>query len=445
MYTDAMSAKPVDLIVTGRWVVPVEPDGAVFDHHAVVIDGGRIASILPSSAALRQYAAREVIACDRHALIPGLVNTHTHAAMTLMRGFADDLPLKDWLENHIWPAEQKWVSPEFVRDGTLLAAAEMLAGGTTCFGDMFFFPDDVAKAVVTAGMRAVVGMIVIEFPTAYATDADDYLRKGIDVHDRYRDHPLVRTALAPHAPYTVSDEALRRIVTYAAELNVPVHMHVHETEAEVRESVAKVGARPLQRLERLGLLSPQLMAVHMTQLEPHEIATLAAQGVHVLHCPESNMKLASGFCPVARLAAAGVNVALGTDGAASNNDLDMFGEMRSAALLAKAVAGDASAVPAAAALRMATLNGARALGLEDLVGSLVPGKAADLVAVDLGGIANQPVYNPISHLVYATGRQQVTDVWVAGRPLLRSGALLTLDTVDIAQRASQWHDRLAGR
>jgi 5-methylthioadenosine/S-adenosylhomocysteine deaminase len=433
------------LIVTGRWVVPVEPDGAVFDHHAVVIDGGRIASILPSSAALRQYAAREVIACDRHALIPGLVNTHTHAAMTLMRGFADDLPLKDWLENHIWPAEQKWVSPEFVRDGTLLAAAEMLAGGTTCFGDMFFFPDDVAKAVVTAGMRAVVGMIVIEFPTAYATDADDYLRKGIDVHDRYRDHPLVRTALAPHAPYTVSDEALRRIVTYAAELNVPVHMHVHETEAEVRESVAKVGARPLQRLERLGLLSPQLMAVHMTQLEPHEIATLAAQGVHVLHCPESNMKLASGFCPVARLAAAGVNVALGTDGAASNNDLDMFGEMRSAALLAKAVAGDASAVPAAAALRMATLNGARALGLEDLVGSLVPGKAADLVAVDLGGIANQPVYNPISHLVYATGRQQVTDVWVAGRPLLRSGALLTLDTVDIAQRASQWHDRLAGR
>jgi 5-methylthioadenosine/S-adenosylhomocysteine deaminase len=445
MYTDAMSAKPVDLIVTGRWVVPVEPDGAVFDHHAVVIDGGRIASILPSSAALRQYAAREVIACDRHALIPGLVNTHTHAAMTLMRGFADDLPLKDWLENHIWPAEQKWVSPEFVRDGTLLAAAEMLAGGTTCFGDMFFFPDDVAKAVVTAGMRAVVGMIVIEFPTAYATDADDYLRKGIDVHDRYRDHPLVRTALAPHAPYTVSDEALRRIVTYAAELNVPVHMHVHETEAEVRESVAKVGARPLQRLERLGLLSPQLMAVHMTQLEPHEIATLAAQGVHVLHCPESNMKLASGFCPVARLAAAGVNVALGTDGAASNNDLDMFGEMRSAALLAKAVAGDASAVPAAAALRMATLNGARALGLEDLVGSLVPGKAADLVAVDLGGIANQPVYNPISHLVYATGRQQVTDVWVAGRPLLRRGALLTLDTVDIAQRASQWHDRLAGR
>jgi 5-methylthioadenosine/S-adenosylhomocysteine deaminase len=365
--------------------------------------------------------------------------------MTLMRGFADDLPLKDWLENHIWPAEQKWVSPEFVRDGTLLAAAEMLAGGTTCFGDMFFFPDDVAKAVVTAGMRAVVGMIVIEFPTAYATDADDYLRKGIDVHDRYRDHPLVRTALAPHAPYTVSDEALRRIVTYAAELNVPVHMHVHETEAEVRESVAKVGARPLQRLERLGLLSPQLMAVHMTQLEPHEIATLAAQGVHVLHCPESNMKLASGFCPVARLAAAGVNVALGTDGAASNNDLDMFGEMRSAALLAKAVAGDASAVPAAAALRMATLNGARALGLEDLVGSLVPGKAADLVAVDLGGIANQPVYNPISHLVYATGRQQVTDVWVAGRPLLRRGALLTLDTVDIAQRASQWHDRLAGR
>ncbi|MEZ5444948.1 MAG: TRZ/ATZ family hydrolase [Gammaproteobacteria bacterium] len=440
-----MSAQTVDLIVTGRWVVPVEPEGAVLEHHAVVVDAGRIVAVLPAAAALRQYAAREVVACDRHALIPGLVNAHTHAAMSLMRGYADDLPLMQWLQDYIWPAEQKWVSPEFVRDGTLLAAAEMLAGGTTCFGDMFFFPDDVARAAVTAGMRAVVGMIVIEFPSAYASDSDDYLRKGIDFHDHYRDHPLVRTALAPHAPYTVADEALGRIVTYAAELNVPVHMHVHETEAEVRESVAKIGARPLTRLERLGLLSPQLMAVHMTQLEQHEIAMLAAQGVHVLHCPESNMKLASGFCPVARLTAAGVNVALGTDGAASNNDLDMFGEMRSAALLAKAVAGDASAVPAAAALRMATLNGARALGLEELLGSLVPGKAADLVAVDLGGITTQPVYNPVSHLVYATGRHQVTDVWVAGRPVLRARALLTLDEIDLAQRARQWHDRLAAR
>lgn len=445
MYTGAMSAQTVDLIVTGRWVVPVEPAGAVLEHHAVVMDAGRIAAVLPAPAALRNYAAREVIACDRHALIPGLVNTHTHAAMSLMRGYADDLPLMQWLQDHIWPAEQKWVSPEFVRDGTLLAAAEMLAGGTTCFGDMFFFPDDVARAAVTAGIRAVVGMIVIEFPSAYASDCDDYLRKGIDFHDHYRDHPLVRTALAPHAPYTVSDEALGRIVTYAAELNVPVHMHVHETEAEVRESVARTGVRPLTRLERLGLLSPQLMAVHMTQVEQHEITMLAAQGVHVLHCPESNMKLASGFCPVARLAAAGVNVALGTDGAASNNDLDMFGEMRSAALLAKAVAGDASAVPATAALRMATLNGARALGMEELLGSLVPGKAADVVAVDLGGIATQPIYNPISHLVYATGRHQVTDVWVAGRHLLRGGALLTVDEIDLAQRASQWQDRLAAR
>lgn len=445
MYTGAMSAQTVDLIVTGRWVVPVEPEGAVLEHHAVVMDAGRIAAVLPAAAALRNYSAREVVTRDRHALIPGLVNAHTHAAMSLMRGYADDLPLMQWLEDHIWPAERKWVSPEFVRDGTLLAAAEMLAGGTTCFGDMFFFPGDVARAAVAAGIRAVVGMIVIEFPSAYASDCDDYLRKGIDFHDHYRDHPLVRTALAPHAPYTVTDEALGRIVTYAAELNVPVHMHVHETEAEVRESVARVGARPLARLERLGLLSPQLMAVHMTQLEQHEIAMLAAHGVHVLHCPESNMKLASGFCPVARLAAAGVNVALGTDGAASNNDLDMFGEMRSAALLAKAVAGDASAVPAATALRMATLNGARALGLEDMLGSLLPGKAADLVAVDLGGIATQPIYNPISHLVYATGRHQVTDVWVAGRHLLRGGALLTVDETDLAQRAGQWHDRLAGR
>jgi 5-methylthioadenosine/S-adenosylhomocysteine deaminase len=292
-------------------------------------------------------------------------------------------------------------------------------------------------------MRALVGMILIEHPSAWAVDADDYLRKGIAVHDSFRGHPLIRTAFAPHAPYTVSDAAFQRIVTYAEELSVPIHMHVHETEAEVREALARHGERPLRRLERLGLLTPQLMAVHMTQLEPHEIGIIAAQGVHVLHCPESNLKLASGFCPVAKLSQAGVNVALGTDGTASNNDLDMFGEMRTAALLAKAVAGDPSAIPAAQALRMATLNGARALGLEEITGSLVVGKSADLIAVDLGGIGAQPLYNPISQLVYAAARDQVTDVWVQGRRLIASGRLTTLDESELCMRAQLWQSRLA--
>lgn len=437
------ATETIDTLIHGRWVIPVEPAQQVLEHHALAVVDGRIVAICPSAEATARFAARQVLHRDRHALIPGLINTHTHAAMTLMRGFADDRPLMEWLQQHIWPAEKRWVSPAFVRDGTLLAAAEMLRGGVTCFADMYFFPDEVAQAAASAHIRAVVGMIVIDFPSAYASDADDYLRKGLAMHDAWRAHPLIRTALAPHAPYTVSDEALARIVTYADELNVPVHMHVHETGTEVREAAARLGMRPLQRLQQLGLLTPQLMAVHMTQLEPAEIDMVAAHGASVLHCPESNLKLASGFCPVAKLMAAGINVALGTDGAASNNDLDMIGEMRTAALLAKGVAGDASVLPAAAALRMATLNGARALGMEATLGSLTPGKAADIVAIDLSGIGSQPVYDPVSAIVYAAGRDQVSDVWVGGRAVLSDRQLTTVDTADIAQRAAQWRDRLA--
>jgi 5-methylthioadenosine/S-adenosylhomocysteine deaminase len=436
------ATETIDTLIHGRWVIPVEPAQQVLEHHAIAVADGRIVAICPSAEATARFSARQVVNRDRHALIPGLINTHTHAAMTMMRGFADDRPLMEWLQQHIWPAEKRWVSPAFVRDGTLLAAAEMLRGGVTCFADMYFFPDDVAQAAASAHIRAVVGMIVIDFPSAYASDADDYLRKGLAMHDAWRGHSLVRTALAPHAPYTVSDAALARIVTYSNELNVPVHMHVHETETEVREASQRHGMRPLERLERLGLLTPQLMAVHMTQLTAGEIDRVSANGANVLHCPESNLKLASGFCPVARLQAAGVNVALGTDGAASNNDLDMIGEMRTAALLAKGVAGDATAVPAAIALQMATLNGARALGLEAKLGSLVAGKAADIIAIDLSAVGTQPVFDPVSTIVYASGRDQVTDVWVGGRDVVSDRKLTTLDVADITQRAAHWRDRL---
>ncbi|MGQ0658958.1 MAG: TRZ/ATZ family hydrolase [Chromatiales bacterium] len=440
-----MQPQPVDTLIHAPWVVPVEPRGAVLEHHAIAVDGGNIVALLPGTEAEQHYQARETVRLVNHALIPGLVNAHTHAAMTLLRGYADDLPLMQWLQDYIWPAERKWASPEFVRDGTLLAIAEMLRGGVTCFADMYFFPDAVAQAAASTGIRATVGLILIEFPSAWATDAADYLRKGIELHDRLRDHPLIRTAFAPHAPYTVSDASFEKLATYAGELNIPIHMHVHETADEVRNALAQTGERPLKRLERLGLLTPQLLAVHMTQLEPHEIGAVAAQGVHVLHCPESNLKLASGFCPVARLTRAGVNVAIGTDGAASNNDLDMFGEMRTAALLAKAVAGDTTAVPAALALQMATLNGARALGIDDITGSLRPGKSADVVAVNLGHCSTQPVYDAISSLVYAAGRDAVTDVWVGGRRLLKERALLTLDEDELLLRARSWHARLLGK
>jgi 5-methylthioadenosine/S-adenosylhomocysteine deaminase len=431
-----------DLLISARWVIPVEPHGAVLENHAVAVRNGRILGVLEADAASARYKTATHVNRPSHALLPGLVNAHTHAAMTLFRGLADDLPLAAWLGEHIWPAEQRWVSAEFVRDGTALAVLEMLRSGTTCFSDMYFFPDQAAQVAADAGIRATVGMILIEQPTAWAATVDEYFDKGLAVHDQWRGHPRVRTAFAPHAPYTVSDSAFRRLRTLANELDVPVHMHVHETAGEVATAEAEQGQRPLARLAGLGLVSPLLAAVHMTQLTAAEIDALAAAGASVVHCPESNLKLASGFCPVAKLLAAGVNVALGTDGAASNNDLDLLGEMRTGALLGKAVAGDATAVGAADALAMATINGARALGLADEIGSLTAGKAADLCCIDLGGPAMQPVYHPLSQVIYAASRDQVTDVWVAGEARVRDGTLTSNDIASVLARAEGWRERV---
>jgi 5-methylthioadenosine/S-adenosylhomocysteine deaminase len=435
--------RTTETLIHARWIIPVEPRGTILEQHSLAIDEGRITAIMPSDEARLGLQARSVIELDRHALVPGFVNAHTHAAMTPLRGLADDLPLMDWLHNHIWPAEQKWVDTRFVHDGTQLAVAEMLRSGTTCFNDMYFYPEATARVAAAAGMRVCAGMILVDFPTAYAGNAEEYIAKGLALHDEYRHHPLVHFAFAPHAPYTVSDEPLQHIRMLADELDLPVHMHVHETAGEVDDSVKACGLRPLQRLERLGLLSPSLMAVHMTQLDDGDREMVRAAGASVVHCPESNCKLANGFCEVQKLLAAGINVALGTDGAASNNDLDMLGEMRTAALLAKAVHGDASALPAADALQMATLNGARALGLAEHIGSLKPGKWADITAIDLGCVETQPVYNPVSQLVYAGSREQVSDVWVAGHQLLRKRQLTQMDLNDITHRARDWQQRIA--
>jgi 5-methylthioadenosine/S-adenosylhomocysteine deaminase len=430
-------------LLNARWIVPVEPEHCALEHHAIAIDEGRILAILPREEAAARYHAGLCLDLDQHVLIPGLINAHTHASMTLLRGLADDLPLMTWLQDHIWPVEARWVGPDFVNDGAQLAMAEMLRGGTTCFNDMYMFPEVVAAAARACGIRACVGLIAFDFPTGYAQSMDEYLAKGLQLHDDLRADPLVRAAFAPHAPYTVSASALERIGRLADDMSLPIHIHVHETAAEVARFQAEHGCRPLERLEQLGLLSARLLAVHMTQLEPTEIERLAQAGAHVAHCPESNLKLASGFCPAGRLDNAGVNVAIGTDGAASNNDLDLFGELRVAALLGKAVAGDAAALPAARVLRMATLGGARALGLETEIGSLTPGKAADIVAVDFGQLETEPVYNPISQLVYATSRHQVTDVWVAGRRLLANRQLTTLDSAELIRRARDWGCKIA--
>jgi 5-methylthioadenosine/S-adenosylhomocysteine deaminase len=433
---------PMDTLLTARWIIPVEPDGLVLENHALALSGGRIADLLPAAEARAKYPEAVEENFPGHALIPGFVNAHTHAAMALLRGVADDKPLMEWLTDHIWPLEQQWVGEAFVRDGTDLAMAEMIRGGVTCFNDMYFFPEVTARRASLCGMRAVAGMILVDFPSAWASGPEEYLSKGLALHDEWRHDPLVTTAFAPHAPYSVSDEPLLRVRTLAAELDRPVHMHLHETADEVEQSRKQYGMRPIRRLQQLDLLGPSLVAVHMTQLADDEIALIARSGASVVHCPESNLKLASGFCPVAKLVQAGVNVAIGTDGAASNNDLDVMGEMRMAALLAKAVSGDASAIPAHTALRMATLNGAKALGLDGETGSLEIGKSADITAIRLDGIETQPLFHPISDLVYAANRHQVSDVWVAGRRLLKDRALTTLNSEEICRKAAGWREKL---
>ena len=433
-----------DLLIEAGFVVPVVPHGVVLEHHAVAVTGGRIVAVLPVPEARLRFAPRETVSRPDAALIPGLVNAHTHNPMTLLRGVADDLPLKVWLQQHIWPIEAAVIGPDFVADGITLAIAEMLRGGTTCVNENYFFPDVQAATYKRHGFRARVGLPVIDFPTAWAASDDEYFDKADEVHDQWRDDALIATAFAPHAPYTVNDANFERVRMLADQLDIPVHLHLHETAQEVEQSLEKHGQRPIARLDRLGLVNERLIAIHMTQLTEAEMHLCAERGVSVVHCPASNLKLASGFCPACALERAGVNLAIGTDGCASNNDLDMFSETRTAALLAKAVAQDAAALDAFSALRAATLGGAKAIGFDDRVGSIEPGKEADLVCVDLSALETQPLHHVVSQLIYATGRQQVSDVWIAGRARLRQRMLVDIDIEGVLSNARQWRERIAG-
>jgi len=434
--------READTLIHAAWVAPVEPPGALLASHSVVIRDGRIEALLPTAKVAGAFTAKSEVRLDRHLLVPGLVNLHGHAAMALLRGIADDLPLMTWLRDHVWPAEARHVGDEFVHDGSLLAAAEMLRGGITCFNDMYFFPESTARAALRAGIRASLGMIAVEFPSAYATDAASYLHKGLATRDSYRGEELLSFCLSPHAPYTVSDETLAKIATLAEEIDAPVHTHLHETADEIAEGVARHGVRPLERLRRLGLVGPRLIAVHAVHLEEAEIDLLAREGAFIAHCPSSNLKLASGIAPVAACRARGITVGLGTDGAASNNRLDILGEMRTAALLAKGASGDARAIGAHEALRMATLDGARALGLESTIGSIAPGKLADLAAVELSSVETLPCFDPVSDLVYSAGRENVTHVWVAGEARLVGRRLTGVDEDEVRAKAAWWRERI---
>lgn len=421
---------------------PVDDAQSVLEDHALAISGDRILAVDSRASINARYRATTEVTLGDHALIPGLVNAHTHAAMTLLRGYADDLPLREWLRDHIWPAEAAWVDARFVEIGTDLALVEMIRCGTTCFNDMYFFPEVAAARAENAGMRACIGMIVIDSPSPWAQNADECINKGLELRDSVRHSALITTAFAPHAPYTVGDQALEKIRILADELDCLIHMHVHETRREIEESTSRYGMRPLERLDRLELLGPRLAAVHMIQLLPGEIETVAERGVQVVHCPQSNLKLGGGLCPLAKLLERGVAVAIGTDGAASNNDLDMLDELQTAALLAKGVSEDPAVLPAHAALEAATLGGARALGLDDITGSLAAGKQADIVAIDLSDSATQPVYHPLSQIVYSAARHQVSDVWVGGKRLLENRQLTTLDENEIVNKAAEMAQRI---
>lgn len=437
-----MQATKIDLLIHCKWIIPIVPENQILENCSLAVDAEKIIGIYPRVEAEKRFEAAHVEHLDDHVVMPGLVNAHGHSAMTLLRGYADDYALRPWLEDHIWPAEATHVSEEFVRDGTNIAMAEMIASGTTCFADMYFFDEAIAEAVRSAGMRCQIGFTVIDAPTAYGKDANDYIHKGLRLNDKYSGQSLIKVACAPHAPYSVSDDAMQVISTYANELDMAIHIHCHETAGEVSESLEQYGCRPLQRLCNLGLLLPQTQLVHMTQIAPEDIKLVQDHNCHVVHCPESNLKLASGFCPVSELMDAGINVALGTDGAASNNDLDLFSELKTAALLAKGVANDPSALNAHAALRMATINGAKALGWDDEIGSLEAGKSADFIAVKMDSISQQPLYNPESQLVYTNVGRRVSHSWVAGKPLLADGELTTLNKHSLIQTANEWRNKI---
>ncbi len=437
----------VNSIIEARWLFPSVPSQILLEHQAVVISAGNIIDICPIKEATKKYQAVETTTLSEHILMPGLINLHTHAAMSLMRGLADEACLSDWLQNHIWPAEAQLVSPEFVYDGTVLAAAEMLSGGVTTFNDMYFYPDQIANASTRMGMRANVGLVVIEFPTQYANDANDYIKKGLDARDSARNHSLISFSFAPHAPYTVSDDTFIRVATLANQVNITMHTHLHETEAEIAESEKQFGLRPLSRLANMDLLGPNVTFAHGVHMNDVEMQMLAEYGCSIAHCPTSNLKLASGIAPISRYLQHDINIGLGTDGAASNNRLDIFSEIRLAALLAKGVSKDATTLPAYKALEMATINGARALGLDDKIGSIEVGKSADLTAVAFSDINMHPCFDPISHLVYVAGREQVSHVWVEGvlryhKPLDSVGVFSGVEPRELEEIFIKWQPRV---
>ncbi|HEY0079505.1 MAG TPA: amidohydrolase [Pyrinomonadaceae bacterium] len=439
----ARQARRVDTLVRGGIVVTMDARGSVIEDGAVAILGGRIVEVGASDTLARRYAARRVIDARGRAVMPGLINAHTHIPMTLFRGIADDLDLNEWLTKYIFPAEAKNVTEEFVRTGTQLGLLEMIRGGTTTYCDMYYFEDAIAEETARAGVRGLLGETVIDFPVADNKTHEEAMAYSERFIKKWRGHALITAAVAPHAPYTVSAEHLRNVRALSDRTGAPILIHVAETRKELDDSVKDKGARPVEYLLRLGFLNSRVVAAHTVFVNESEIAEMKRLGVGAVHNPQSNMKLASGVAPVPQMLSADLALGLGTDGAASNNDLDMWEEIDTAAKLHKLSTGDPRVVTARQALELATIRGARALHMEREIGSLEAGKRADLIIVELDAPHQTPRYNIYSHLVYATKASDVRTVIIEGRPIMLERRLLTLDEPDIKRRARLFRQRIS--
>ncbi|MDC0127282.1 TRZ/ATZ family hydrolase [Methylophilaceae bacterium] len=434
--------KNVSAIISASWIFTSGPEDQLLSDYAVVIENDKIIDLVSQKKVFDEYEANNNYQLNNHILIPGLINAHTHSAMSLFKGFADDLPLQDWLNNHIWPAEKEFVNSSFVKDGSILALSEMIKSGVTTFNDMYFFPDATAEAAKELEVRGNIGLVVLDFPTNYATDPEDYLVKGFEFRDKWRNEELITTSIAPHAPYSVSDEAFSLINTYSEELGINIHTHLHETQWEIEDSIDKYGITPIQRLNNLGIIGPSLVAAHCVHLNDQDMAILAKNKVNIVHNPSSNMKLGSGIADVAKMLKQNLNVSLGTDSSASNNRLDIMEEMRLAALISKGSSMLPESIPAKEAIKMATINGAKALGLDSEIGSIEKNKKADLVAIDLSTIENQPLYDPLTTFVYSSSRSDVSYVWINGKIKLMDKKLINMDEERIIQLAKKWQRKL---
>ena len=428
----------VDTIINSRWILPIKPKNKVLENSSIVINNSVILDIDSTDIINNRYESKNLYNLNDHCVMPGFINNHTHLSMSLFKGIADDLNLDEWLRNEIWPLETKHVNEEFVELGSKLAIIELIKSGSTCFNDMYFFPEVTAYASLELGIRASLGLITIDFPSNYAQNSGEYLEKGLAIRDKLKNETLVSFTMAPHAPYTVGDDTLKKIFTLSNELDLPVHMHIHETENEIKESIKKYNQRPIERLMKLGLINPNFIGIHAVHLNSTDISILSKNKANLVSCPISNLKLGSGIPNATLQNLEKINLSFGTDGSASNNKLDILSEARLGSLLLKGISKDATKFNSNTVLECLTINAAKSLGMENIIGSVEKNKAADLIAINFKKITSQPIFKPVSHIVNATDRENISHSWVNGKCIMEDRNVLTIDENLINQKVQRF-------